>query len=506
MDSYAEHSRAITNIHASEADPGMRPDRDWPWLATILIISVLSAIPVRHDLRWIGDEGIWLRAATEILGGRIPYRDFFEFQGPLGFYVVAGWLGVFGQTLEAARGLTATLATLTSFAIFMLCRRVSQSPRIAAFLALIWLMATQGDSAELTHHSITTLLSLCAMWFTLSGRPFLAGVASGGAGMVTQTRGVFCAVAALASNARHYTALQRFFVGLAVVPGAFGLYLLANRAALSAWRDMVVWPLTSYSDIQGLPFGHAWDERSIWAPIIYLLIAGGAMLLSRRWRNDPAYRASLTFASAGLLGSFPRPDAIHLAWTLPLALPLAALVVAHLGKRFARRWMFACIAVAFAFASVSLGNFILRLNALAQRPKTATLGGEVAFREADVSELVRHVQGLPANDRIFFYPYMAMVPFLTRREQVGNYDIFLPYYTTRTQYEDAAEDVAQQATWVVYDRRDSDPRHMREIYPRMPEAMPPEYGAMETLLGRRFKTVWSNKRFEIRRLLPRPQT
>ena len=113
--------------------------------------------------------------------------------------------------------------------------------------------------------------------------------------------------------------------------------------------------------------------------------------------------------------------------------------------------------------------------------------------------MVRQVIALPADEPVFFYPYMPVVPFVTRREQVSRFDVFLPHYMSETQYESAARDVTKHAKWVVYDRLMTNPRYIRQIYPKMPETLPPEFRAMEMLLSNKYVTVWSNQRYEIRR-------
>jgi hypothetical protein len=188
-----------------------------------------------------------------------------------------------------------------------------------------------------------------------------------------------------------------------------------------------------------------------------------------------------------------------LAWTLPLALPLTARLIMEVAHKIPRRWRLAGTTVALAFGIASAITFCFLSVRLAFQPAIQTPAGKVAFRERSVSELVGKVMALPRNEQVFFYPYMPAVPFVTRRDQVGSYDIFLPYYTTKGQYQDAAAAVSRDAGWVVYDKRDSDPRHMKEIYPRMPASLPAEYFAMERLLRTRFDPVWSNDRFEIRR-------
>src|SRR5262245_24891547 len=49
-------------------------------------------------------------------------------------------------------------------------------------------------------------------------------------------------------------------------------------------------------------------------------------------------------------------------------------------------------------------------------------------------ELIARIAAAPPSDRYFFYPYMPMLTFLTARQDVSKYDIFIPNYTTPSQY------------------------------------------------------------------------
>ena len=82
-----------------------------------------------------------------------------------------------------------------------------------------------------------------------------------------------------------------------------------------------------------------------------------------------------------------------------------------------------------------------------------TARGNVAFlSESGVRELMTRIAVAPSTDVYLFYPYMPMLPFLTAREHVSRYDIFVPGYTLPSQYQEACVSSIRRALWVVIDR------------------------------------------------------
>ena len=92
-----------------------------------------------------------------------------------------------------------------------------------------------------------------------------------------------------------------------------------------------------------------------------------------------------------------------------------------------------------------------------------------------------------------------MLPFLTAREQVSKYDLFMPGYTLPSQYQDACISVMRHASWVVIDRRLTDPNVLKQWYPAMRDAEPQEKKRFEQALDGGFELVAQEGTFELRR-------
>ena len=107
--------------------------------------------------------------------------------------------------------------------------------------------------------------------------------------------------------------------------------------------------------------------------------------------------------------------------------------------------------------------YFLRISQEALRGEIVpTPRGSVAlFGQPGVPELLARIAATPSGDAYFFYPYLPMLPFLAAREQVSKYDVFIPGYTLPSQYQDACISVMRHASWVVIDRRLTDPKVLK---------------------------------------------
>ena len=115
-----------------------------------------------------------------------------------------------------------------------------------------------------------------------------------------------------------------------------------------------------------------------------------------------------------------------------------------------------------------------------------------------IGEIAR-IASTPSGDRFLFYPYMPLLPFLTAREHVAAYDIFVPGYTLASQYREACGATMRDAAWLVIDRTWTDPAFLRAMFPAMGDVAPPEVKAFEEALERGFGFVARDGSFELRR-------
>jgi hypothetical protein len=101
---------------------------------------------------------------------------------------------------------------------------------------------------------------------------------------------------------------------------------------------------------------------------------------------------------------------------------------------------------------------------------------------------------------------MFMLPFLSGREHISKYDHFVPGYTTPSQYQEACLSVMRLASWVIIDRKWTDPDYLKLMYPSIRDPRPHETREFEENLDDNFELVMQEGSFELRhRRADRPE-
>lgn len=488
---------------------------DW-WLPIVVACSILLCLPYLRAFFALDDEGVLLYGADRMLQGKSLYGDFFEFLPPGGFVVTALWFSLTGVSVLSARALAILVIAGIAGFTYLSCRRASRNAPLSAVLTLGWVVMSQGLWTQVSHHWLTTLFSITAAWAAFVSLeqaqrglrwPLMAGVAAGMAAMITPTCGALGMLAAMAAfvgaERRKRVELSVFVLGGLVIPVCLIGYLVWRHVFEAALDDVILFTARRYAPIQVLPFGSRANAQDY--PLMMLFPIAGVLLFlvcARDWRaclSDRLLWLAAALGLAGFIGSFPRADVAHIAFNVPLALPLFALCVSRIATQW-RPWMrhavaaFAimfCLPSALAFASMTeqtmRGEFV-----------TTPRGNVALFATPGAPEIIARIAALPAGDKYFFYPFMPALPFLTEREDVSIYDVFTPGYTLPSQYRDACIAVLGRADWVVVDTRWTDPDYLKMVFPAMHDARPHETVAFEEALDRAFALVAREGTFELR--------
>lgn len=486
------------------------------WLLLVALFTLALCIPYFRLLFWIGDEGVLLHGAESILQGKKIYTDFFEFLPPGGFVLTAAWLSVVGISFPSAR----TLAFLTVMGVacftYLACWKASRNGPFSAFLVLGWAMMSQGPWTQVGHHWFTTLFAMISAWCALTSLearqeqrrwPLMAGAAAGAAAMVTPTRGTLAVLAALTAflnirQSRH--ALVAYLLGVALVPAALIAYLAANGSFIAAFNDVVRFTAARYAPIHGVPFGH--DANLPLLPLVFLFPFAALLALVvciRDWRacvRDPIPRSCAAFCLAGFIGCYPHPDIGHIAYAAPLACPLMAYCMTSLTEGLRQKLHYVFGAAVLVLCVLSVAALVVRERIVLASEVFPTPRGDVTVvSPAGTGALIARIAATPAGETYFFYPYMPLLPFLTAREQIGKYDLFIPGYTLPSQYDETCLAVMQRADWLVIDWTWIGPTRWKQLYPRLKNAQPPETLKFERALDRAFEFVARDETFELRR-------
>ena len=511
-------------------DPGTRRARalrrgllDDPLLYGVAAIALLVCAPFFRYLQWLGDEGVLLHGAARILRGEVLYRDFFEFLAPGGFLIVATWMKLFGAGFASVRVLALGVIAAIAALLYATARLSSENRPLAALLAIAWTVCSQGVWTVIGHHWLTTAASMASaaglLWAVdgaaRRGAAFAAGLGAGTAAMVVQTRGALVCVAVLAVLSTLPGARGRLVsavAGIAVVPTAMILYLATRGALAPALDDAILYPARHYAGIQPVPFG-SWVSQQTWALVVLypvtFVLAGVVLVLTRAaiWR-EPRFRASLALAIVGLGGTYPRPDATHITFTVPLACPLFALVATDLRDRLGRRARTAVSVLLIGLCLPGVAGAITVAAAAGRARAVPTAQGRVVPggdlqadpRVArDFAALVARIAEVSPAETFFFYPFCPMLPYLTARRHVAAIDVMTPGYTTAAEYRETCVRVVREARWVVIERNWSDPSFLHRIFPRIRDPDPPEKRGFEAALRQAFAGVaQTSTTFELR--------
>jgi hypothetical protein len=329
--------------------------------------------------------------------------------------------------------------------------------------------------------NILAVLSFAALvlWVERQNRIALL-LAGAGAGLTTcflQPKGMclflsFLAVAWL---------FGRGWYPLAELSGAYaavGAACFAWFGAQGALKDLIyataIWPLTTYSATNAVPYGFefrelywkGWTESLVpaFSPIVGIPASVALMLpfavvlalplllacLALSLRKTAFNRLTWPYwicGSALFVSEMQRRDMIHLVYGSPVLLVLAF----HLWRQVKSR--FAALALQTVMACAVMLALVNPMVALLAGNRTVTRRGVVyssVARDAVLDFLMAHTR---AGDPIFVYPYAPLYYFLTATENPTRFNFMMYNFHTESQFREAVQALERsQVRYVVWDR------------------------------------------------------
>ena len=126
---------------------GLRRDRQTPWAVPLMFASAFGLFFLLgpHAVN-VYDEGLILAGALRILGGEMPSADFYSNYGPAQFYLVAGLLKMFGQSLTVTRMYDALMAAAILPAAWWTLRDTVARWQVPVALSLIFVLLLSFSS------------------------------------------------------------------------------------------------------------------------------------------------------------------------------------------------------------------------------------------------------------------------------------------------------------------------------------------------------------------------
>lgn len=403
----------------------------WKALFWLLCVALLFALAGPNDLD--SDEGVALNGAWNLIHGRDPYTDFFEFVAPGSFYLVALAWNVFGPSYGVAKfvGLSATLAT--AVAVWMIGDLLAgeRSRGLPPVLGALAVCLSSSFFAPITHNNFSMALVLWSAYFivrTIQRRSVpdavMAGGIAGAAFLFTQHRGMFAAAAV------------GFFVVMAIKQRQF-LWAKAGIAftAASLIAPVLVlthWPMqVLMSQLIEFP---AYHYIAVNRSEPYFLLGAVSVIAATGYVLRHEFTAPLFFLfttqSALLASTLQRPDFAHLAPALFPALCMLPALCRHLqnasrATRLAAKWAVCCLLL----PPLAIGLLRLSYNAVA--------GNSIA------ETLTEAVRTHCATPYIYAGPFEPGVYFETSKFNATRFSFLLTGMHDGQQFEEATIDLKQ---------------------------------------------------------------
>lgn len=244
------------------------------FVAGVFLFAVVAHLPYlvpggpspryTWPLKLVIDEGTVLYDSFRITCGEVMYRDFFEFQGPVFYYLHAGLFAITGPSMAAARGLNIVVTAFTAALIALLVTR-SLGPIAGAGAAAVHACLLIPMWPYAYPHWLAEALAFAGIYLlaTSSGRARreLAGGAFLGLSAATiHSLGLpilascmaALAIPGIAQRSWRETCIRplRVFVGASLGVAPFVLYLGVVGALNQMWYAMFQWVFTHYPEGQ----------------------------------------------------------------------------------------------------------------------------------------------------------------------------------------------------------------------------------------------------------------
>jgi hypothetical protein len=290
----------------------------------------------------IYDEAIPVVAATRILDGDLPYRDFWIIYPPGQPYLLAALFKVFGASLVVSRLASVAAILGNAWLMYVMARQVRLPRPLAVLAAGLWTLAVGAIAGATLSSGLFTALVLgfgsAALFQSALEAPgrlrlVMSGVAVGLTALVRHDIAVCFLVAELGFAVAVTRRLSLrgsglFLAGAAAPVAAVVCILLAlGLPARDLVEDLVVYPFIGYATARALPLpalvpdvGSLWSGRT--SPTQYL----GALRGGLRFYFPPAIfaivLAMLLHRTRAAASRFARTEACPVAFTCLIGLCL----------------------------------------------------------------------------------------------------------------------------------------------------------------------------------------
>lgn len=417
----------------------------------------------------LGDEGVALMNGWRIALGEVPHRDFFSFIPPASFLPTAALFKLFGPSILVSRLIAFALAMLLCFSTDMVLSKLGAT-RPVRFMSLALLIPFGVSYWPLpSHHWWCDILCLAAAIFLLrsaeSGSPgrwaFAGGASAALAALSLQDQGGYFLLLASVLFLPSVQAVKRKAIavhsagGVLAVLALFAAWIVPSADAGRLFSDLVIFPLTSYHNIEG----HQGDILSGWNQILPVLspsfffkapfylaslaaiavlfmtlpvLSASALFAGTLKKKQPRHHVALAAALAlSFFGAaLHRWSFTNIVWAFPgLAIPLALLPSSGRTGKALR-----LIASFFAVAALVFSFSFYRLSGDERLVTVRTSAGSLrTFKSADTRDLIALLDYLEPRkkdgDTLFCGGFKGLINILSGMRNPTPYNDFLDYNT-----------------------------------------------------------------------------
>lgn len=455
-------ARSEDNHAAAEGPSWFRRHRN------LLIFSGLAALYLLPFMTFY-QAALLESGAVRLMHGAVFARDFVEDEGPGSFWWNALFMRVFGADFFGARVCLFVTSLGSGVALYYLARKVCQR---YAWLPAVTLIATffGGMWPLMSYHTDSTLFGLLAVvcvvrwWERRSGLwLWAAGAFAAFTTYTLQPRGAYLYGAVVVWLAVLYLRKQISLRPILAITGGYAasmgigvLYFWSQGALWDMIYDNYIWPMTSYSHVNDVPYGfgtmkdwrlfshpvHGNYFFSVLAPVFtapYFFIDALPFLLvilaALRWRDTlrPMILLFLFCGGAFWVSEIHRKEISHLAIGSPLFLVLFCYYLLE-----SRTKMAEVALQLLAICSVSLATFNLMMMA-GTHPMHTRVGTVRVYKSFPVVKyLEEHTH---PGEYIFCFQYCPSYYFLDQTPDPTRFNMITYGYYTKAQIEEAIREI-----------------------------------------------------------------
>jgi 4-amino-4-deoxy-L-arabinose transferase-like glycosyltransferase len=235
------------------------------WIVFLVIILLLLNLPWSPVYKSLnGDSGLYAYIGKAILHGQLPYRDVWEQKPPIGFYLNAVGLLIFGQNMWGVWWFNLSWLILTISVFFFVVKKLT-GPLAAGFSSLVFIIAfmgpdiNQGGNLLELYALIPQILIIAAAYHYFSSRNnrwiFFLGLFTALAFLTKQTTialgfTFILSICVYDFSSRQFTKLfvrLGIFLAGVILPVALVMLIWLATGAFGDFMDAVFWSSLAFA-------------------------------------------------------------------------------------------------------------------------------------------------------------------------------------------------------------------------------------------------------------------